>query len=449
MPRPLTDAGPPAAAGATSWLRWVYVVLTYLAVPFLLLHLFWRGFSVPGYRRRIAERFGFGMPRLARSAIWVHAVSVGEVQAAAPLVRALLARHPDVPLVLTTMTPTGSERVQALFGTAVVHSYVPYDLAAGVRRFFDWARPSLAIIMETELWPNLYHECGQRRVPLVLASARVSLRSVGRYQRLIPLFRDTLANGILIAAQTPGDAERFRSLGANPGRTHVTGNIKFDFELPPDVISRGAELRARQAGSRPVWIAASTHEGEEGPVLDAHQRILEQHPSALLILVPRHPERFAQVAALLDSRGIRHVRRSSGTLADPGTLVLLGDTMGELTTFYGAADVAFVGGSLVRIGGHNLLEPAALALPVVTGLHNENAADIAELLVDCGAALVVPDWAGLAAEVSWLLGDRAERHNRGMAGRQAILANRGALDRLLALVDPLIDGAPGSGARPD
>ena len=419
-------------------LRVLYVLLTYLAVPLLLLHLVWRGFSVPGYRRRIGERFGLRMARLPRTSIWVHAVSVGEVQAAAPLVRALLKRHPDVPLVITTMTPTGSERVRALFGDSVVHSYVPYDLAGAVRRFFDWARPMLAIIMETELWPNLYHECGQRRVPLVLASARVSLRSVRRYRRLIPLFRDTLSHGIVIAAQTPADAERFRSLGANPSRTHVTGNIKFDFDLPPEIASRGRELRLQQAQHRPVWVAASTHDREEVAVLDAHARILEHHPSALLVLVPRHPERFPQVAALLDSRGIPYVSRSSLAVATPATRVLLGDTMGELTTFYAAADVAFVGGSLVRIGGHNLLEPTALAVPVVTGPHNENAADIAELLVDCGAALVVPDWAGLAAEVSWLLGDEAERRKRGEAGRQAILANRGALDRLLALIDPLV-----------
>ncbi len=420
-------------------LRVVYVLLTYLAVPLLLLHLVWRGFSVPGYRRRIGERFGLRMPRLPRTSIWVHAVSVGEVQAAAPLVRTLLKRHPGVPLVITTMTPTGSERVRALFGDSVVHSYVPYDLAGAVRRFFDWARPMLAIIMETELWPNLYHECGQRRVPLVLASARVSLRSVRRYRRLIPLFRDTLSNGIVIAAQTAADAGRFRSLGANPSRTHVTGNIKFDFDLPPEIASRGRELRLQQARDRPVWVAASTHDGEEQAVLDAHARILERHPAALLVLVPRHPERFPQVAALLESRGIPFVSRSSRALATPATRVLLGDTMGELTTFYAAADVAFVGGSLVRIGGHNLLEPMALAVPAVTGPHNENATDIAELLVDCGAALLVQDWAGLAAEVSWLLGDEAERRKRGEAGRQAILANRGALDRLLTLIDPLID----------
>lgn len=433
-----TDSAPLRAAGATSWLRIAYVALTYLAVPFLLLHLLWRGLSVPGYRRRIGERFGFGQPRLGRSSIWVHAVSVGEVQAAAPLVRALLKRHPGVPLVLTTMTPTGSERARALFGASVRHSYVPYDLAGAVGRFFNWARPSLAIIMETELWPNLYHECGQRQVPLVLASARVSLRSVERYRRVIPLFRDTLSNGILIAAQTPADAERFRSLGANPSRTHVTGNIKFDFELATEIAVRGRQLRNLQAGERPVWVAASTHEGEEAAVLDAHARILKRHPTALLVLVPRHPERFGHVAALLASRGIRYVTRSSGVPASPAAQVLLGDTMGELTTFYAAADVAFVGGSLVPVGGHNLLEPVALAMPVVTGPHNENAADIAELLVTCGAALVVPDWAGLAAEVSWLLGDEAERRKRGAAGSQAILANRGALDRLLTLVDPLI-----------
>lgn len=419
-------------------LRVAYVLLSYLVVPLLLLHLLWRGLSVPGYRRRIGERFGFRGQRLDRPSIWVHAVSVGEVQAAAPLVRALRKRHPEVPLVVTTMTPTGSERVRALFGADVLHSYVPYDLADAVHRFFTRARPMLAIIMETELWPNLYHECGERRVPLVLASARVSLKSVRRYRWLIPLFRDTLSNGIVIAAQTAADAERFRSLGANPARTHVTGNIKFDFELPPEIPARGRELRATQAPGRPVWVAASTHDGEEEAALDAHARILERHPDALLILVPRHPERFDAVAALVESRRMSYVRRSSGRPVTPATRVLLGDTMGELTTFYAAADVAFVGGSLVRIGGHNLLEPAALGVPIVTGPHNENAADIAELLVDSGAALVVPDWAGVAAEVSWLLGDEAERRRRGAAGNQVLVANRGALGRLLALVDPLV-----------
>lgn len=431
-----------------SWLRLAYVALTYLLVPFLLLHLLWRSLGVPGYRRRIPERFGLRMPRLDRPSIWVHAVSVGEVQAAAPLVRALMQRHPGIPLVLTTMTPTGSERVRALFGDTVVHSYVPYDLAGAVSRFFGWARPQLAVIMETELWPNLYHQCGRRRVPLVLASARVSARSVRHYRRLIPLFRDTLSHGIVIAAQTTRDAERFRSLGASPERTHVTGNIKFDFELPPEVAERGAAFRRLQAPGRPIWVAASTHEGEEAVVLQAHAAVLREHPHALLILVPRHPERFASVADVVVASGLAHVARSSGRVADASTPVFLGDSMGELTMFYAAADAAFVGGSLVAIGGHNLLEPAALGVPVITGPHNENAADIAELLVDCGAATTVTDAPGLALGICTLLADEALRRRRGEAGLAAIAANRGTLQRLLTLLDPLVPaGRASSGSR--
>ncbi|MEZ5562353.1 MAG: lipid IV(A) 3-deoxy-D-manno-octulosonic acid transferase [Gammaproteobacteria bacterium] len=424
--------------GRTSWLRIAYIVLSYLLIPLLLIHLYWRSLSAPAYRQRIGERFGFGLVRMPRPSIWVHAVSVGEVQAAAPLVRALLRRYPGVPLVLTTMTPTGSERVRLLFGDTVVHSYVPYDLAAAVRRFFDRARPSLAIIMETELWPNLYHECGQRQVPLVLASARISARSLGRYRRLLPLFRDTLANGIVIAAQTPADAERFRALGANPAHTHVTGNIKFDFELPHDVLHAGRALRKLQAPERPVWVAASTHEGEETILLAAHALVRQQHPQAMLLLVPRHPERFAEVAALIEGSGLGHVTRSSAAVADQRVTVFLGDTMGELMTFYAAADVAFVGGSLSAIGGHNLLEPASLGMPVITGPHNENAADICALLVACGAASVVSDAAGVAAEVCRLFSDPAERQRRGAAGQAAIADNSGALERLLRLIDPLV-----------
>jgi 3-deoxy-D-manno-octulosonic-acid transferase len=422
----------------TSWLRIVYIVLSYLLVPLLLVHLYWRSFSAPIYRQRIGERFGLGLPRQRRSSIWIHAVSVGEVQAAAPLVRALLKRHPGVPLVMTTMTPTGSERVRLLFGDTVVHSYVPYDLAAPVRWFFDRTRPSLAIIMETELWPNLYHECGQRRVPLVLASARMSARSLARYRRLIPLFRDTLANGIVIAAQTPADAERFRALGANPAQTHVTGNIKFDFELPPDVRRAGEVLRKLQAADRPVWVAASTHDGEEAVLLAAHALIRQQYPQAMLFLVPRHPERFSEVAGLIEACGLAHVSRSSGAVAERRATVFLGDTMGELMTFYAAADVAFVGGSLSAIGGHNLLEPAALGIPVITGPHNENAADIFALLLACGAASVETDAAGVAAEVCRLFSDPADRQRRGAAGQAAVAGNSGALERLLRLIDPLV-----------
>ncbi len=422
-------------------MRLLYALLTYLATPGLLLHLYWRSLSSPDYRRRIGERFGYGMPRLPRSSIWVHAVSVGEVQAAASLVRALMQRHPDVPLVLTTMTPTGSARVRALFGDQVVHSYLPYDLASAVRRFFDWARPQIVIIMETELWPNLYHECGERDVPLVLASARVSEKSTRRYQRMLSLFRATLAHGIFIAAQTETDARRFSSLGASPQRTHVTGNIKFDFRLPGDVAERGHAIRQEHAPERLVWIAASTHVEEEQAVIDAHRVVLASQPNALLVWVPRHPERFAPVAAELERAGMPFVARSSGETCTTDTQVFLGDTMGELTSFYAAADVAFVAGSLAPIGGHNLLEPASLGIPAITGPHNFNAADIAELLAASGATEIVQDAGELAPAVIRLLADPDERLRRGDAGRATVERSRGALQRLLALLDPLLKDA--------
>lgn len=426
------------AEPSAPWLRAAYLLVTAVAVPFLLLHLAWRSLRVPAYRQGIAQRFGFGLPRVGRPAIWVHAVSVGEVQASAPLVRALLDRHPGVPLVLTTMTPTGAERGRALFGDRVIHCCVPYDLAYAVRRFMDHVRPELALIMETELWPNLWNECGRRRIPLVLASARVSPRSVRWYRRLLPLFRDVLSHGVVIAAQTEADAERFRSLGAAPERTHVTGNIKVDFELPADVVPRGAAFRALHAAGRPVWVAASTHEGEEELVLSAHRRVRAAAPDALLVLVPRHPQRFAAVTDLVGRSGLEFVTRSSGARATAATDVLVGDSMGELTTFYAAADVAYVGGSLVRIGGHNLLEPAALARPMVTGPHNENAADIAALMAGCGALEVCADAAAVGAAVARLLADPGECGRRGAAGQAALAANRGAVARLLALVDPLV-----------
>jgi 3-deoxy-D-manno-octulosonic-acid transferase len=381
-------------------LRIVYLLLSYLLTPLILLHLFYKGFGNRDYWKRNGERFGFSPGSVPPGAIWVHAVSVGEVQAAAALVRALLERYPERPLVLTTTTPTGSDRVRALFGERVIHCYAPFDLAWPVKRFFNWCKPAIAIIMETELWPNLYHECGRRKVPLVLASARVSPKSIGRYRALVSLFRETLSHGIVIAAQTPADAERFLLLGASPERTHVTGNIKFDFELPEGVVAEGAAFRAANAADRPVWVAASTHAGEEEIVLQAQRLLQAKIPAALLILVPRHPERFAGIAALLDKQGLDYVRRSTGQVCSADTEVLLGDTMGELMKFYAASDIAFVGGSLVNgIGGHNLLEPAALRLPMITGPYNYNAADIAQSLIEVGVVQVVENATELAATV--------------------------------------------------
>lgn len=419
-------------------LRVIYVFGSYLLVPLILLHLFYKGFGNRDYWKRNGERFGFYKGDMPDGAIWVHAVSVGEVQAAAPLVRALLNSYPARPMILTTTTPTGADRVCALFGDRVIHRYAPFDLAWPVKRFFDWCRPAITIILETELWPNLYRECGLRDVPLVLASARVSPKSIGRYRMLVSLFKETLSHGIVIAAQTEADAERFLSLGSNPERTHVTGNIKFDFELSPGVLERGRELRAANAPERPVWIAASTHANEEEIVLAAHREVQRKKPDALLVLVPRHPERFDGIASQIEKQGFDYVRRSLNQGCTVRTEVMLGDTMGELMDFYAAADVAFVGGSFVKVGGHNLLEPAALKLPMIVGPYNYNSQDIADLFIDAGVAKVVLDGNGLAAEVIDLLNDPAKRLRLGEQAEAIIHDSRGALARLLELLKPLL-----------
>lgn len=366
----------------------------------------------------------------------------GEVQAAAPLVGSLRQHFPGIPLVMTTFTPTGAARARALFKDGVRVRYVPFDLPGSVRRFFDRVHPRLAVIFETELWPNMYHECGRRRVPLVLASARISPRSVSRYRKLGSLFRDALSHGVVVAAQTSGDAERFREIGADPDKAHVTGNIKFDFAVPPNTASHGRQLRELYArGGRPVWIAGSTHRGEEEAALEAHKFLRGAHPRALLVIVPRHPNRFNDVAEVIQRAGVRFVRRSHG-VSDSHSIahaeVLLVDTLGELLDFYAAADVAFVGGSLVPVGGHNLLEPAALGLPILTGPHNFNAEDIARLLISRGAAEVVPDARTLGRRVSALLSDPQERSRIGAAGQASIDSNRGALAKLLGLINPLL-----------
>jgi 3-deoxy-D-manno-octulosonic-acid transferase len=421
--------------------RYLYNLLVYFAAPLAFLVQLWRSIRDPGYRERLDERFGFGA-RLAPGSIWVHAVSVGEVQAAAPLVHALRARYPASRLVLTTVTPTGAAHARLLFGDAVERRYVPFDLPGSVRRFFDRVQPRVAIILETELWPNLYAECGRRGVPLVLASARISPRSVRRYRRLVPLFSEALSHGIVIAAQSEADAERFRSIGADPARTYVSGNIKFDIELPAGVVQEGTAWRGALAGQRPVWVAGSTHEGEEAVILDAHAALCEQLPGSLLILVPRHPKRFAEVAQLLERRRLDWVSRSGGLPIAAGTQVLLGDTMGELVQFYAAADVALVAGSLVPIGGHNLLEPAALGKPILAGPFNFNGEEIYQMLAEAGAVRTVFDAESIADGLVELLGDAAARDRQGERGRAVVEANRGAVGRLLELIVPLLDAPP-------
>lgn len=422
-------------------MRFIYALITYLLLLPYALYWLVRGLMNRSYWDRVGQRFGFGFPSLPEGTVWVHAVSVGEVQASAPLVRNLLERFPDRRLLVTTVTPTGAERARSLFGDRVEHCYIPFETPDAVGRFFAAIRPSFAMIMETEIWPNLYHGCGSRGIPLILVSARISPRSVGSYRRLLPLFRETLSHGILIAAQSEADAERFLSLGASPERTWVTGNIKFDITMPATLADDGRALRDTAWPGRPVWVAASTHEGEEAQVLDAHARIRRDQPDALLLLVPRHPPRFSNVAALLQKRGISYVTRTSGRPCESDTAVYLVDTMGELPLMYAASQVAFVGGTLVPVGGHNLLEPAGLGVPVVTGPHLYNTQEIADMFAAVGASALVADATELADAVGGLLADPAMAREQGEKGRAIVENNRGSLQRLLVLLEPLVGDA--------
>ncbi len=418
-------------------MRFLYNLFAYLlTLPYAI---YWtiRAIANPSYRPGFSQRFGIGHPKLNKS-IWVHAVSVGEVVAAEPLIRALLREYPDIPILVTTVTPTGAARVKSRFGDAICHSYIPFETPTAVNRFFQRTNPAIALILETEIWPNLYHGCGVRGIPLVLVSARISPRSVSSYRKLLPLFRETLSHGIVIAAQSKADAKRFISLGASEDRTRVTGNIKFDVELDKNVVENGRAFRRKTFGVRPVWIAASTHEGEEQPILDAHKALLKLHQDLLLVLVPRHPERFQSVAELIARNKLKVVHRTESRACETSTQVFLGDTMGELIMMYAASDIAFVGGSLVPIGGHNLLEPGALGLPFLTGPHNFNAEDIARQFIERGACRQVADSNELADVVAELLLDENAARELGGAAKQIVAENRGSLDQLMSLIQPFI-----------
>jgi 3-deoxy-D-manno-octulosonic-acid transferase len=418
-------------------LRTLYSWLIRAAAPAAFAQVLLRGLRDPGYRQGLTERFGFG-PSTRSASIWLHAVSLGEMSAAAPLVKALRSRYPQLALVITTATPAGRARARALFADTVDIRFLPYDTPGSVKRFLGRIRPRIAIIMETELWPNLFRECERRGIPVLLASARLSLKSVPRYQRFGRLFAGVFTANVTVAAQSREDAERFESIGAAAERTCVLGNVKFDLQLDAGLADAGQILRAAY-GARPVWVAGSTHAGEEEAVLDAHALLQEHCADALLLVAPRHQDRFAAVAALLARRGIEFARRSAmaraGAALPDGTTVLLVDSIGELTALYASADLVFVGGSLVPIGGHNLLEPAALGLPVLTGPSHFNSREIALLLLSRGAALQVADAKELAAALRRLFDQPAECRQMGAIGKAIIESNRGSVARLLALIE--------------
>jgi len=410
----------------------LYILVIYLAVPFAFGLALWRGLSDRAHWERLSERFGLTRAQFPVRPLWIHAVSVGEVQAAAILIRALQSTYPQIPLLMTTGTVTGAARVRALFDDTVRHCYLPYDLPGAVRRFLTRTNPRAAIVLETELWPVLFRACISRQVPVTFVSARVSEKSVSRYRKLGSLFTFVLARSA-VAAQSTADAERFRALGAT--RVEVSGNIKFDLRIAPETATAGKALRNVLGADRPVWTAGSTHEGEEVAALDAHEHVLQKMPNAVLVLVPRHPQRFEAVRSLLVSRGVSFVTRSSGASLEAGDTVLLVDTLGELLSFYAASDVAFVGGSIAPVGGHNLLEPAALGIPVIAGPYNFNAPDIAKLFVERDAISIVTNGEELGQAVGGLLADTSRRQESGARAQGLLEDNRGALEKVLQVIE--------------
>jgi 3-deoxy-D-manno-octulosonic-acid transferase len=411
-------------------MRFLYSLIGYALLPWALLHLLLRGRRQPGYLRHVRERFGFYPFSLPGPVIWIHAVSVGETRAAEPLVKALLARDPDVRILLTHMTPTSRETAQALIGERVKSCYLPYDLPGPVRRFLRQFRPARGIVMETEIWPNLIAACARAGIPVHLVNARMSEKSARGYARFrpftAPAFRALSGTG----AQTERDAQRLRELGAT--NVTVTGNIKFDRDAPSEQLALGRTLRAQFGAGRKVFLAASTRDGEEALLLEAIDAA--EVPAMLTVIVPRHPQRFEEVAELLRSRRIAFQRRSENREVADATRVVLGDSMGEMFAYYASADVAYVGGSLLPLGGQNLLEACAVGCPAMVGPHTFNFEEATELAIEAGAAIRVADARELVETAVRLLGDPQKRKAMGEAGRRFTESHRGATDRTLALL---------------
>ena len=418
--------------------RALYTALWFVALPFLPLRLWWRGRREPGYRARIGERFGryrADAPRPSGDVIWIHAVSLGETRAAVPLVARLLRERPAATVLLTHMTATGRAAGAKLYGERVLQAWLPYDVPFAIRAFLARFRPRAGLLMETELWPNLAAACRAAGVPLFLVNARLSPKSAAGYARIGALARPLLRSLAGVAAQSAADAARLAALGAQD--VAVTGNLKFDVAAPPASLEAGQALRAEIGGARPVWIAASTRDGEEELVLDALAAAADALPPATLtIIVPRHPQRFDEVARRLADRSVPFVRRSAGTPPAPGDAVLLGDTLGELFAYYAASDVAFVGGSLLPLGGQNLLEPIAAGVPTLVGPHTFNFAEASAQAEAAGAIVRVRDAADLMTNVAALLRDPVARQAMSAREGSFCAAHRGAADRLWEWLAP-------------
>ncbi|TCV84245.1 lipid IV(A) 3-deoxy-D-manno-octulosonic acid transferase [Sulfurirhabdus autotrophica] len=415
--------------------RTIYTVLLFLLLPYVAWRLLWRGRRQPAYHKHIRERFGFYSILPLKPLIWIHAVSVGETRAAVPLVKALQAKYPQHQILLTHMTPTGRETSEMLFGENVLRCYLPYDYPFAAQRFLQHFKPAIGILMETEIWFNLIHACKRSQIPLILANARLSDKSAKKYARLPHLTNEALKSLEVISAQTEDDAARLHQLGATS--VTISGNLKFDVTPPETAKTQGETLRIQFGADRPVFLASSTRDGEEALILEALTHI--NTPNILTVIVPRHPQRFDEVAVLLEQNGIQFQRKSDNLPIAEDTKVVLGDTMGELFAYYGACDIAFIGGSLLPYGGQNLIEASAMGVPALIGPHTFNFTDVAKQAVDSGAAIRIENFIELAQKTDELLLSNTQRIKMAESALLFSQAHRGATDRLIKLISPFLD----------
>jgi len=417
-------------------MRILYSCLFYLLVPLILLRLLWRSIKAPAYRCRWRERFAFyNKNRFSQNVIWFHAVSFGEAESLFPLVRHIQEQHPGLKLLITTTTPTGSARVKAVLRDTVEHVYLPYDLPDAVHRFMQYFKPQLAVIMETEIWPNLFAGCGKNQISLYIINARLSEKSSRGYQKIPALVRPALAQVKLIAAQTEDDTDRFIGIGAEASQVKTLGNIKFDIEIPVEITGQGLQLKTKLFSNRFVWLIASTHKDEEAIFLEIYKTLKHQIPELLLVIAPRHPERFSDVKKLAEQYQLSVVLRTEGKACQPDTDMYLLDTMGELKLFYAAADIAFVGGSMVPTGGHNILEPAALAIPVLFGPYMVNFKEITKRILKIEAAIQCQDQAEVTRAVMALYADPVYRQVLAEKGKAFVQQNQGAIARVYEILN--------------
>ena len=420
-------------------MRYFYTIVIYFLLPFILLRLLLVSFRYSSYRNKWYERFGFiTWKKSSRRVIWIHAVSVGEVNASKPIVDFLLKEYSHIQIILTTVTPTGAKTVEHQFGKNVSHFYLPYDIPYCVKRFIKAINPSMLITMETEIWPNLYQSCHKLRVPILLVNARLSQKSMRGYKLFSGLIASTIKFVDKIAAQTQVDADRFIILGAKNKDVSVVGNLKFDIDIPHSIKEEAEPLRHDFSVNRSIWMAASTNEGEEEIILNAHKNVLSAYPNAILILAPRHPERADKIFTMCKKMDFLTMRRTKYESFSEKHNVFLLDTLGELQLYYAASEIAFVGGSLVNTGGQNMLEPAALNLPLITGPYTYNFLEVRKLLLESDALIQVSNYLELSEKVIELIGDANLRHNLGERAKAVVLANKGSSERAIDIIKPYL-----------